>query len=130
MRVPLTAKGTRRGETGMPFRAIDITAKGLHWKYKVSRLEELDAQERIFWPKKEGGMPRLVVYEDELSGMPLQDIWTDIRAIHNMSSERLGYDTQKPEGLLERILKAASNKGDLVLDCFCGSGTTTAVAEN
>ena len=129
MRVPLTAKGTRQGETGMPFRGIDITAKGLHWKYKVPKLDQLDKQGRIFWPQKEGGMPRLVVYEDELPGMPLQDIWTDIRAIHNMSRERLGYETQKPEAFLERILKAGSNEGDLVLDCFCGSGTTAAVAE-
>lgn len=129
MRVPLTAKGTRNGETGLPFRGIDITAKGLHWKYKVSKLEELDKQGKIFWPQKVAGMPRLIVYEDELPGMPLQDIWTDIRAIHNMSSERLGYETQKPEALLERIIKASSNEGDLVLDCFCGSGTTAAVAE-
>jgi DNA modification methylase len=129
MRVPLTAKGTRSGETGLPFRGIEITAKGLHWKYKVSKLEELDRQGRIFWPEKEGGMPRLIVYEDELPGMPLQDIWTDIRAIHNMSNERLGYETQKPEALLERIIRASSNEGDLVLDCFCGSGTTAAVAE-
>ncbi|HNT74669.1 MAG TPA: DNA methyltransferase [Anaerolineae bacterium] len=129
MRVPLTAKGTRNGETGQPFRGIDITAKGLHWKYKVSTLEDLDKQGRIYWPEKEGGMPRLVVYEEDLPGMPLQDIWVDIRAIHNMSQERLGYDTQKPEALLERVIRASSNEGDLVLDCFCGSGTTAAVAE-
>ena len=129
MRVPLTAKGTRNGETGLPFRGIDITAKGLHWKYKVSKLEQLDKEGRIFWPQKESGMPRLVVYENELPGMPLQDIWTDIRAIHNMSAERVGYETQKPEALLDRVIKASSNEGDLVFDCFCGSGTTAAVAE-
>jgi hypothetical protein len=129
MRVPLTAKGIRHGETGMPFGGIDITAKGLHWKYKVSRLEELDREGRIYWPEKEGGMPRLIVYEDELPGMPLQDIWTDIRAIHNMSSERVGFETQKPEALLERIIRASSDEGDLVFDCFVGSGTTAVVAE-
>jgi len=129
MRVPLTAKGVRKGETGLPFRGIDITAKGLHWKYKVSKLEELDAQGRIYWPQKEGGMPRLIVYEEDLPGMPIQDIWTDLRAIHNMSQERLGFETQKPEALLERIIKASSNEGDLVADFFFGSGTTPAVAE-
>lgn len=129
MRVPLTAKGTRNGATGLPFRGIDITAKGLYWKYKVSKLDELDKAGKIYWPKKEDGMPRLIVYEDELPGMPLQDIWTDVRAIHNMSQERLGFETQKPEALLERIIKAGSEEKSLIADLFCGSGTTLSVAE-
>ncbi len=74
-------------------------------------------------------MPRLKRYEDELIGRPLQDIWTDIKLMHNLSQERTGYPTQKPEALLERIINASSNEGDLVLDCFAGSGTTAAVAE-
>ncbi len=61
--------------------------------------------------------------------MPAQDIWTDIDPINMVAIERTGYPTQKPEALLERILKASSNESDLVLDCFCGSGTTAAVAE-
>jgi len=127
-RFPLTAKGTRNGESGMPFRGIDITAKGLHWKYRVSKLEELDAQGKLHWPKKEGGMPRIKMYKEDLPGVPLQDIWTDIRAIHNTSSERIDYPTQKPEALLERIISSSSEPGGLILDCFMGCGTTQAAA--
>lgn len=64
-----------------------------------------------------------------MPGMPLQDIWNDIPPVNSQATERLGYATQKPEALLERIIKASSNENDLVLDCFCGSGTTPAVAE-
>ncbi len=74
-------------------------------------------------------MPRLKRYVDEFEGVPLQDIWTDIRIIHNQSQERVGYPTQKPEPLLERIARSCSSENNLVLDCFCGSGTTAAVAE-
>ncbi len=74
-------------------------------------------------------MPRYKCYVEDMPGIPLQDIWYDIRPIHNLAHERASYPTQKPEPLLERILKASSNEGDLVLDCFCGSGTTAAVAE-
>lgn len=62
-------------------------------------------------------------------GIPLQDVWTDLRPIHNLADERVGHPTQKPEGLLEPIVKASSNEGDLVLDCFVGSGSTAVVAE-
>lgn len=79
--------------------------------------------------KERWGIPRLKVYEEELPGMPLQDIWTDIRAIHNMSNERVDYPTQKPEGLLERILLSSTMPSDLIMDVFAGSGTTAAVAE-
>ncbi len=74
-------------------------------------------------------MPRLKRYESEYEGTVLQDIWLDVNKIHNQSSEQLGYPTQKPEALLQRIIEASSNEDDLVLDCFCGSGTTAAVAE-
>ena len=74
-------------------------------------------------------MPRLKRYLDEFEGVPLQDIWTDLRVIHNQSAERVQYPTQKPEALLERIIQASSNEGDLVADFFGGSGTTAAVAE-
>lgn len=93
------------------------------------KMDELDRQGRIHWPKAEGGMPRLKFFQDEAPGIPLQDIWDDMPAMHNLSSERLDYATQKPEALLERIIKASSNEGDLVADFFCGSGTTLAVAE-
>ncbi len=74
------------------------------------------------------GMPVYKRYLDEQPGVPLQDIWTDIR-LHAGSNERLGYPTQKPETLLDRILSVSSNEGDVVLDPFCGCGTTIAVAE-
>lgn len=74
-------------------------------------------------------MPRLKQYPDDSPGVPLQDVWTDIRPIHNLGAERLGYPTQKPEALLERIVQASSNPGDVVLDPFCGCGTTIAVAQ-
>ena len=73
-------------------------------------------------------MPRLKQYVDEMPGVPLQDIWVDIPPMHNLSSERLGYPTQKPLALLERIIQASSNEGDLVLDPFCGCGTAVAAA--
>jgi hypothetical protein len=74
-------------------------------------------------------MPRLKLYHEDMPGVPTQDIWADIKTMHNLSAERLGYPTQKPEALLERIIKASSNKGDVVLDPFCGCGTAIAVAE-
>jgi len=92
-------------------------------------LDELDKMGRIHWPKKAGGMPRLKVYEDELDLMPLQDLWTDIRPIHNLSSERLGFQTQKPEELLERIINSCTKMGDWILDPFCGCGTAIIAAE-
>jgi hypothetical protein len=90
-------------------------------------MEEFDKAGRIHYPKK--GMPRLKRYESEYEGTVLQDIWTDINKIHNQSSELVGYPTQKPEALLDRIIRSSSNQGDLVFDCFVGSGTTAAVAE-
>lgn len=74
-------------------------------------------------------MPRLKLYPEDLPGIPLQDMWLDMPQLHNLASERLGYPTQKPEALLERIIRTSSLEGDLILDCFAGSGTTAAVAE-
>ena len=76
-----------------------------------------------------GAVPRLKRYLDEQEGTPVGDIWTDIRPIQSQSDERLGYPTQKPVALLERIIRASSNEGDLVLDPFCGCGTTIHAAE-
>jgi DNA modification methylase len=122
-RMDLTGAGTRNGETGKPWRDLDVTAKGRHWAYPPSELERLDALGRIHWPRARGGMPRLKQYLSDLPGVPLQDIWTDIKPIHNLGTERLGYPTQKPLALLDRIVKASSNPGDVVLDPFCGCGT-------
>ncbi|KAB2935716.1 MAG: site-specific DNA-methyltransferase [Candidatus Contendobacter sp.] len=125
----LTARDIRRGETGKPWRGLDPNENGNHWKVPPTELDRLDAQGRIHWPAKEGGMPRLKRYADEIEGVQLQDLWLDIKLMHNLSQERLSYPTQKPEQLLERIIRASSNEGDIVLDCFAGSGTTAAVAE-
>ncbi len=83
----------------------------------------------IYWPKKQGGTPRLKWFESDLSGAAIPDIWTDIPPISAQAAERLGYPTQKPEALLERIISASSREGDTVLDPFCGCGTAIAVAE-
>jgi DNA modification methylase len=100
------------------------------WGYPLEKLEELWAEGRIL--TKQDGTPRLdglKVYLDETKGKPLTTLWDDVGRIGNTSSERLGYPTQKPEALLERIINASSNEGDLIADFFCGSGTTAAVAE-
>jgi DNA modification methylase len=123
-RSDLTGAGIRHGETGQPWRGIDITAKGRHWAYVPATLEEMDKTGKIHWPKKSGGMPMLKRFLDEQRGVPLQDVWTDIKPIHNVSAERLGYPTQKPVALLDRIIQASSNKGDVIFDPFCGCGTT------
>jgi site-specific DNA-methyltransferase (adenine-specific) len=100
---------------------------GNHWRYSQEKIDELMKQGRIVFTS--GGKPRYIRYMDEMKGPALQSIWTDIYAINSQASERLGYPTQKPEALLERIIKASSNEGDLVMDPFCGCGTTIAVAE-
>jgi DNA modification methylase len=129
MRADLTRAGIRRGETGEPWREINVTAKGRHWSVPPTELDRLDNEKKIHWPQKKDGMPRLKIYADEQPGVTLQDIWTDIRPLHNLSSERVGYPTQKPVELLERIIRASTDEGDLVLDCFSGSGTTAVAAE-
>lgn len=128
-RTDLTGAGIRHGETGKPWRNIDVTAKGRHWAYPPSELDKLDAAGRVHWPAKAGGMPRLKQYPEDLNGVPLQDVWTDIRPLHNLARERLGYPTQKPVALLERIIAASSNEGDVILDPFCGCGTSVEAAE-
>lgn len=128
-RCDLTGAGVSTGESGQPWRGIDVTAKGRHWGNVPSTLDELDAKGRIHWPKKAGGMPRLKQYPEDLPGVPLQDVWTDIRPLHNLAAERLGYPTQKPQALLERILLSSSNEGDVVLDPFCGCGTAIEAAQ-
>lgn len=139
-RADLTAAGVRTGSSGLPWRGVNPTSKGRHWaipRWVSGITEGLDTQEaldaldvagRIFWPKRAGGTPMLKRYLDESKGIPAQDVITDIY-VNNISSERLGYPTQKPLALLERILKASSNEGDVVLDPFCGCGTTIDAAE-
>jgi DNA modification methylase len=124
-----TGAGISKGATGQPWRGIDPTAKGRHWAKPPEEMEKLDAQGLIHWPDKPGAWPYIKIYLDEMSGIPCQDTWSDIDPINMMAKERLGYPTQKPEALLERIIQASSNEGDLVLDPFCGCGTTIAAAQ-
>jgi DNA modification methylase len=100
---------------------------GRHWKNSQEVIDELMKSGSIVFTS--GGVPRFKRYLDEQKGAPIQNIWLDCQAISSQSSERLGFPTQKPEALLERVIKASSNEGDLVLDSFVGSGTTAAVAE-
>ena len=140
-RADLTAAGIRKGESGAEWRGINPTDKGRHWAIpgfvkeivpglkSLEALDALDAAGRIFWPKRKNGVPMVKRYLDEAPGIPALDIITDIRPLNNVNSERIGYPTQKPEALLERVIAASSNEGDVVLDPFCGCGTTVAVAQ-
>ena len=100
---------------------------GTHWRWSQERIDQLCKESRIVITS--GGRPRYKRYLDDQKGKTVQSIWTDISPVNSQAKEDTGYSTQKPEALLERIIKASSNEGDLVLDCFCGSGTTAAVAE-
>jgi len=99
------------------------------WKYTLDRMQRLDREGRLYFPSKVGGRLRLKVYLDELSGALLQDVWTDIYGVGGSGAERLGYPTQKPLPLLERIISISSNPGDIVLDPFCGCGTALIAAQ-
>jgi adenine specific DNA methylase Mod len=99
------------------------------WSVNRERMEQYDREKRLFYPSSKQGALRLKMYLDESPGVPIQDLWTDVRKLEASSLERVGYETQKPEALIERIVKASSNEYDLILDCFAGSGTTAAVAE-
>ena len=124
----LTGAGKRNGETGQPWRGINPTDKNRHWMVPPSELDKLDDAGFIYWPSK-GSVPRLKRYLDEMTGIPLQDVWNDIPPLGAHAKERMGYPTQKPMALLERILLASSRPGDVVLDPFCGCGTTIAAAQ-
>ncbi len=99
------------------------------WRVSREVMERLDAEGRLYFPPSPRGRIKRRVYLHELEGQPMTDVWTDIKPISAPDHERLGYRTQKPEALLERIVAASSDEGDLVLDPFCGCGTTLAVAE-
>ena len=126
----LTGAGTTNGRSGQPWRGVDPTkiGQGRHWRYHPDTLDKLDAEGRIYWPKR-GQYPKLKQYLHESGGTPVGDVWTDIHVIGRTSSERLGYPTQKPLALLERIIQASSNEGDVVLDPFCGCGTAVDAAQ-
>ncbi len=98
------------------------------WRVSKEVMEELDADGRLVFPSKAGGRIAKKHYLWEQKGPKLTDVWTDIGPLQAASAEKLGYPTQKPEALLERILAASSREGDVVLDPFCGCGTSVAVA--
>ncbi len=128
--VPLMASGRSAGETGEMWKGIDPNTRGkngMHWLKKPAILDKLDDQHLVVWNSK--GIPELKYYLSEAKGVYISDFWNDVDVINSMANEYQGYNTQKPEALLERIIKASSNPGDLVADFFCGSGTTAAVAE-
>lgn len=126
----LTAPGVSKGVTGEVWRGVDPTARGRHWRTTPKELERLLADGRI--QLKADGKPSINGFKQYLAdskGMSLQSIWADIPNVTGISSEKLGYPTQKPISLLERILEASSNPGDVVLDPFCGCGTALVAAQ-
>ena len=131
-------------ETGRRYQLGDLTGPGgevrgnpayevmgvtRYWRFSEEQMNNLIAEGRIV-QLRPGTVPRYKRYLDEMPGVPLQDLWTDIGPIASQAKERLGYPTQKPQALLERIIQASSNEGDVVLDPFCGCGTAVAAAEN
>ena len=99
------------------------------WMIRKEKMEAWDREGRIYFPKKKTGRLRRKSYADELRGMPIQSLWIDIQVLSSHAAERLGYPTQKPEALLDRIIQASSDEGDVVLDPFCGCGTTVAAGQ-
>ena len=130
-----------KAEDGRVYRTDNLTATGLQgggyeyewngvsrvWRRPRESMEQLDRQGRIRYTRN--GVAEQIRYLDEMPGVPLQDVWFDLQPINSQARERLGYPTQKPEALLERIINSSSNEGDVVLDPFCGCGTAIAVAE-
>ncbi len=138
------AKYSYQERDGRRFKSTDITAakpggdteyewkgkrppKGRYWAYSKAKMEALEADGRIHYTTN--GTPRLKHYLDEMKGVPLQNLWTDIPPLNSQAAERLGYPTQKPLALLERIINASSNENDIVLDAFCGCGTALVAAQ-
>ena len=97
------------------------------WSFTIDKMEQFEEAGLLVYGRS--GVPRLKLYLDEQQGTPISDIWEDIPPVNSQAQERLGYPTQKPEALLERIIRASTNEGDTVLDPFCGCGTTIAAAQ-
>ncbi len=141
--ITLTGSGIRHGDSGKPWKGVDPTKVGRHWaipgevlarhglagKTVQERLDALDQADLVYWPKEGEGTPRLKWFADDLAGVALPDVWTDIPPISANAAERLGYPTQKPLELLKRIVLASSRPGDTILDPFCGCGTTIDAVE-
>lgn len=124
-KVPVHAPGVRNGETGKAWRG-KMPPKGKHWQYTPDKLDELDAAGEIYWSPT--GNPRRMVFCDPDKGVPIQDIWMDYRDCVNQAQKTTGYPTEKNYDMLKLIVGASSNPGDIVMDCFAGSGTTLGAA--
>jgi DNA modification methylase len=111
---------------GNPY--YEIMGVSRHWRYSKEKMEQLVQEGRVIQTRP-GAVPQYVRYLDEMPGVPLQNLWTDLPILNNRSKESLGFATQKPLALLERILNVSSNPGDVVLDPFCGCGTAIVAAE-
>jgi len=120
--VPLMASGRTSGPSGQPWRGVDPSRRGksgMHWLQKNPEiLDQLDKEKRIYWNKE--GIPELRYYLSEAKGVYVPDVWDDISVINSMAKESVGFDTQKPEELIKRVITASSNPGDLVADFFLG----------
>ncbi len=99
------------------------------WAISREKMEQWDKEGRLYFPTKKEGRIQRKRFLDELKGKPIQSLWDDIEPVGPQAAEKLGYPTQKPLALLERIIQASSNPGDVVLDPFCGCGTTVAAAQ-
>ena len=131
----------RRDDSGRRYRTDNVTAGGLSgggydyewngitktWRYPLERMKELHDAGRLHYTRS--GTPEYIRYLDESRGVPLQSVWADVLAINSQAKERLGYPTQKPLALLERVIAASSNPGDMVLDPFCGCATALVAAD-
>ncbi len=124
-KVPIHAPGIRNGETGKEWHG-KMPPKGKHWQYTPDKLDELDAAGEIYWSPT--GNPRRIVFCEPDRGIPIQDIWLNYRDSINQAQMTTGYPTEKNYDMLKMIVGASSNPGDLVLDCFAGSGTTMGAA--
>lgn len=120
-KVPIHAPGTRNGKTGEEWKGM-LPPPGKHWQYIPEKLDEMDKNGEIHWSVN--GNPRRKVYFDNSKGIPVQDIWLEMQDSLNQNIKITGYPTEKNNLILERIINASSNEGDLILDCFSGSGTT------
>jgi adenine-specific DNA-methyltransferase len=127
MLVPIHAPGTRNGETGQPWRGT-LPPPGKHWQYPPRVLDEMDQRGELRWSVR--GNPRRKVYLDASKGIAVQDIWWDFPDPRNQNTRITGYPTEKNPDLIRRIIAASSNPGDIVLDCFSGSGTTLEAASS
>jgi DNA modification methylase len=121
---PTAAKGG--GDTSYEFHGV-TPPKGRFWAYSKENMERFYEEGKLYFSSS--GQPYIKYYLDERLGVAVMSFWDDIKPMSPTSKERLGYPTQKPEALLDRIIRASSNKGDTILDAYCGCGTTVAVAQ-